>query len=286
MEGSNSHEEGLIRLMANPRTRETISLLRDADRPLHVTDLAEQFVDQNTAIVDASDYEEKYERMLMVLHHNHLPKLDDAGLADYDRDENIVTYHGESTVDVEWLDCDPVADIIEHFETEGEVGEDTIGVLKGRESVIKHGQWLADEANEELFCMYVSDELLGEECVRHAENAIIRGVNIYMGSQNSTVRELTRKHLPEATLWEPQLDWMSRSSDTPTIGRLVFADRTKLMLALVGGPDTGEASEETALIAEGETNPFVVFVRELLGPRLDHLDHQSSNFRSALEFEP
>lgn len=271
--------------MADPQARETLFLLQDTNHSLHVEDLAERLVKQNTTIVDTSDYEDEYDQVLMALHHNHLPKFDNAGLVDYDRDENVVAYRGGPTVDAEWLDCTPIGDVIDHFETEGEIGEDAIGVLEGSETISEHGRWLAGEADEELFCMYVSDDLLGEECVRRAEDAIDRGVDFYMGSQNPNVREFTRNHLPEATLWEPQRDWMNAASDDPTIGRLVFADRTKLMLGFAADPEAGESSGETALIGEGADNPLVVFVRELMGPRLDHLDYQSKNFQSELGFQ-
>jgi hypothetical protein len=48
--------------------------------------------------------------------------------------------------------------------------------------------------------------------------------------------------------------------------------------------DAEKARRETAVIGAGEDNPLVVLVRELLGPRLDHLDYQSENFRSELPF--
>jgi len=39
------------------------------------------------------------------------------------------------------------------------------------------------------------------------------------------------------------------------------------------------------MTGDGTTIPPVVLVRELLGPRLDHLDYQSDDFLGALPFE-
>lgn len=55
------------------------------------------------------------------------------------------------------------------------------------------------------------------------------------------------------------------------------------MLALLDEPGAdGQYPEEKAMVGGGVDNPLVVLVRELLGPRLDHLDYQSADLRSQL----
>lgn len=130
--------------------------------------------------------------------------------------------------------------------------------------------------------MYVSTDLLEDECICRARNAHERGVSMYMGSRSEAVRELTRERLPEATIWEPQLDWLN-SPGFPRIGRLILMDRRKVMLAILNEPATDDPyPEETAVVGAGEHHPLVSLVRELLGPRLDHLDYQSDDFRTEL----
>lgn len=131
--------------------------------------------------------------------------------------------------------------------------------------------------------MYVSTELLEDDCLHHARAAVDRGVEMFMGSRDADVRALTREHLPEATIWEPRRGWVGSPGGYPKVGRLVLVDRRKVMLALLDEPGSGgDGPGETAMVGEGEANPLVVLVRTLLGPRLDHLDLQSTDFRSEL----
>ena len=278
-----SDNERIGRLVSDPRYRAVLTALEDADGPLRVRDLAERLLDRDDAPLETAASESELERLLVSLHHDRLPKLADVGLVEYDQEANVAK-DVSSTVDAEWLDADIVADLVARFEARGAIDESAIGVVEGRENVVDYGRRLADEAEDELFLMYVSDDLLKESCLEHAKDAIERGVDIYMGSQNSTVCDLTRRHLPEATLWEPQLDWMNVPSRYPTIGRLVLADREKVMLAMLDEPEANGTSGETAVVGTGQDNPLVVLVRELLGPRLDHLDYQSEEFRSELPF--
>lgn len=166
----------------------------------------------------------------------------------------------------------------------GSPGEETVGTIEGRESVIARGQQLFEEADEELFLMFVSDELLADGCITRLQDAIERGVDVYLGSQTREVRDLVRRRVPEATIWEPQQDWLNVSSQYPRIGQFVFADRQALMLALLDESESDGNYTETALTGEGETNPLVLLARELLGPRLDHLDYQSEDLHSQHRF--
>lgn len=269
--------EAQIRLLADGCNRAVLTVLDEAGRPLHAEELAERLVDREVTVVETADYEDRLDRTLLVLHHDRLPRLAEAGFVEYDCEENVVTARDAAASAVEWQDG-PVFD-----ELESHLGaEEGVGVVEGRGSILRYGRRLADEAEEELFCMFVSTDLLEEECIRRAENAVGRGVQMYVGSRNPEVRDLVRERLPEATVWEPQLDW----TNTPThsrVGRLVLVDRRKVMLAVLEEPDPDGADvEETALVGDGEDHPLVVLVRELLGSRLDHLDHQSEDFRSRL----
>lgn len=282
---SRSHKEQILKHLTDSRNRSILTILHDAARPLHVTELTEQLVARETTIINSSDYEDALDRVRISLHHKRLPKLAEAGLLEYDRNQSVVTVRDSTTVDATWIDVDQIDNWLARLQTGSRADEQTIGILEGREDVIEHGRHLADVATDDLFCMYVSDDLLEEECIRRAEDAIRRGVDIYLGSQNPTVRDLTRKHLPEATVWEPQLDVMNARSQYPRVGRFVFADREKIMLALIDEPDADGTSRETAMIGEGKNNPLVVLARELLGSRLDHLDYQSETLQDDLPFE-
>ncbi|WP_290810171.1 ArsR family transcriptional regulator [Halovivax sp.] len=296
-----TREEELVRLLVSERNRAILTRLTDASRPLTVTELAEHLASRERSVVRRTDFERDLQQTRISLHHNLLPKLDEVGVVRYDREENVVSAPDGTPVDPTWFGARQFDELMSRFGTSGETDEATVGVIEGRENVLEYGQRLLDEAAEELFLMYVSEEMLNEECHHHVEDAIDRGVSISIGSQNSRVRDVVRRHFPEVTIWEPQVDWMNDRSSAPKVGRLIFADRDTIMLAIVHEVDDeppadttsdsrslAEANEgarvERAIVGEGEENPLVVLVRELLGPRLDHLDYQSDEFRRELPF--
>lgn len=277
-----SATEEQVRLLADARNQTLLTILDDAGEPLHVEELADRLVTNDITMVSSSQYEDQLDQTLLSLHHERLPKLAEVGLVQYDPETNIATYPTSTAPNVEWEDEAMIDALVTHLPTSPEADESGVRVLEDREATIQYGRRLADEADEELFCMYASTDLLGEECIRRAEGAIDRGVTLYMGSQNAEVRELTRKHLPEATFWEPQLDWLNTPM-YPRVGRLVLVDRHKVMLAILEEPDDDDSFPgETTLVGDGEDHPLVVLVRDLLGPRLDHLDYQSDEFRNEL----
>lgn len=281
-----SDEEQIVRLLTDSHDRTILAILDDSGRELPLTELAERLVAHGEAVFESADYERELERVLISLHHNHMPKLEESGMVEYDTDEKVVRSEDYSAVDPEWLEVEMIDELLARFHTEDGANEDSVGVIEGRESVIEYGHRLADEAEDELFVMYVSDDLLEDECLRHAQDALDRGVDISLGSRDPDVHTLVREHLPEAELWEPQFDWMNTPSSYPKVGRLVLADRDKVMVGMLTESDGELRTVEQATVGRGESNPLVVLVRDLLGPRIDHLDYQSETFRSELPFEP
>jgi hypothetical protein len=270
-------------ILSDPHYREILAVLEDAKRPLHVTELAEQLVKRDETMISADEYERQLKQERLSLHHNSLPRLAEYRVIDYDLEENIVSSRPDVVPEIDWLDEDVFDQLLARFSTDSQSTENSVGVLEGHQAAIECGKQLADEAEEELFCMYVSTDLLEEECLSHAEDAINRGVELYLGSQNPEVRDLCRKRLPEVTLWEPQRAWLRTPSEYPTVSRLVLVDRRKVMLAILDEPNADSSyPEERTIVGDGEDNPLVVLVRELLGPRLDHLDYQSADFQSEI----
>ncbi|ADB60842.1 hypothetical protein Htur_1957 [Haloterrigena turkmenica DSM 5511] len=270
-----SEDEEIIRLLTDPTNREILTALNGTPRGLSVTEIAGQL---------SSADETELDQTIISLHHNYLPRLDEAGLVAYDHDENIVTTGHRSTDDADWMDVEALDELLSQFGTGRRPDEGTVGRLEGREAVYDYCRDLADRADDELFLIYASDELLDEECLPYAENAIDRGVDLYAGTKNRDAREFFRERLPEATIWEPQMDWMYEQANYPKVSRLIVADRETVVVGLWEEDATG-AQTEVAMIGEGRTNPLVVLTRELLGARLDHLDYQSDEFLEGLPFE-
>lgn len=281
----NSDEDRVIRLIAETRNRAVLSILNDAARSLTVTELAERLVAHDAPETNATADESELQRVVLSLHHDELPRLDEADLIDYDPDANVVSYETYPSVSAEWLDLELIDELLSCFGSGGSAGDERVGVVEGRDDVIEYGRHLADGAETELFCMYVCADLLEEGCIQSAQDAIERDVELTLGTRDPAVRELVRDRLPEATVWEPQLDWLNDPAQYPTIGRLIFADRKRVMLALMDDADA-DGRTETAIVGDGADNPLVVLVRELLGARLDHLDYQNEDLLAELPFEP
>lgn len=281
------HEDRVLRLLADAGNRAIVAILREARSPLDANELADRLVTEEPGVFDPDEYERAFQRTLVSLHHHRLPKLADAGLLEYDRDERTVADAGYAAAEVEWFDLEAIDELLDRFRAGRGAAESSIGVVEGSESVYRYARRLVAEAEEELFLIYASTALLEEECVPSAREAIERGVRFCVGSGNPDVREFFRTRLPEATIWEPQLDWANDPTTYPQVDRLVFADREAIVVGLIDepaedDPAAGTGGVETAMVGRGETSPLVVFARELLGPRLDHLDCQSENFRSGL----
>ncbi|MDF9747858.1 DUF7344 domain-containing protein [Natrinema salsiterrestre] len=277
-----SQEDEIIRLLADTTNRAVLTALNDAAREMTVTELAERLVSGDT-ILRSSNYESELEQTVISLHHDHLPRLDEAGLIEYDTDNNVVSYGNYSSVDAEWMDLEILDELLSRFRTERRVDESAVGLLEGRDDVYEHCRELADGAENELFLIYASDDLLDEDCLPHAKSAIERDVELYAGTKSRDAREFFREYLPDATIWDPQMDWMYDQSSCPRISRLIVVDRKKVVIGLWDEDDDGTRTE-IALVGQGDTNPLVVLVRELLGPRLDHLDYQSDDFLGNLPF--
>lgn len=277
--GPDSATEQQARLLTDRRNRVVLRALEEEGEALHVEELADRLVARDVTVVERESYETELDRVTLTLHHDRLPKLEAAGLIDYDRTATAATAR-LTTGPADVREVPTLLDALERqLGPNTDRVDDGIGTITGRESVLTYGRQLADEADEELFCIYVRPDLLEDACLCHAENALERGVDLAVGSQNPSVRDLVRNQLPEATIWEPQLDLLNAPT-FPRVGRLVLADRRTVMLAVLEDPT--DETEETALIGEGEDHPLVLLVRELLGPRLDHLDYQSDEFRSEL----
>ncbi|WP_254525657.1 helix-turn-helix domain-containing protein [Natrinema caseinilyticum] len=276
-------QEEILRLLTDGTNRAILTVLNSHNGTLSLSEVAERIVSQETTS-DASNRDERISELVVALHHRHLPKLSQAGLLEYDSVRNVVSPSDSSVVDTDWLDGQTLDELRFQFGRESGSEEREIEILDGREAVYDYGRELADVADEELFLIYASGELLDEACLPHATDAIERGVSLYAGTKSEDAREFFSESLPEATIWDPQMDWMYEQSNFPKVSRLIVADRESVVVGLWrGGP--GGSRSEVGMVGEGKTNPLVVLVRELLGSRLDHLDYQSDDFLGNLPFE-
>lgn len=256
--------------LAHRRRRVVLSVLGDHDGAMDRRTLA-------TAVADRTAADESSTEDLRVsLSHVDLPKLQQAGLVRYDADAGTVSHEGHPALDESWFAIRSDEPSRPAASTPAQTAD--VHALDGREALLAHAHTLFEEADDELFIMATTDGLIAEACLRRLQDALDRGVDVYVGSQTASVRDCVRERLPEAVIWEPQMDWLNLPPNYDRIGRLVLADRNAILLGTLGGGD----SRETGLTGRGEDNPLVVLMRDLLGSRLDHLDAQSADFRSRL----
>lgn len=77
--------DALFSILSHRHRRYALAYLLEREEPVAVETVISHVVDR----IDSS--EETYDRVALRFHHGHLPKLANAGLIEYDRDERIVT---------------------------------------------------------------------------------------------------------------------------------------------------------------------------------------------------
>jgi predicted transcriptional regulator len=91
--------------LADERRRETLRVLREADTPLSVTDLAVELTGVGEPSTDQAV--ERVRRRRVQLYHRHLPRLADVGLVEFDPERRIVSV--EADVDATLLEDEQIA---------------------------------------------------------------------------------------------------------------------------------------------------------------------------------
>ncbi|ADB60689.1 hypothetical protein Htur_1804 [Haloterrigena turkmenica DSM 5511] len=278
--------DGLFAALSDSRRRTILTVLANQYHPISAETLARDVAAREDGTAERAVSRERVDEVRLSLHHLHLPLLRDAGLIGYDGESETVSYEGHPDLRVEWLETDadgadetavdPGADSENERSATDESAADSsdkgVRTLEGRERIVATGQSLCERADDELFMMFTTTGLLEEGCIRRIEDALDRGVDVYVGSPDPRVRELVRERVPEATLWESQLDWLDLPANGESVGRLVFADREAVMLGTLGTPAGDNEYDETAILGEGPGNGLVVLMRQLLGSRLDSRD--------------
>lgn len=90
-------QDTVFELLSSPRRRYVLYLLREAGEPVELTTLAEQVAawENETDIDDITEQERK--RVYVSLYQTHIPRLDDAGIVEYDKETGMVALAAEAT---------------------------------------------------------------------------------------------------------------------------------------------------------------------------------------------
>jgi DNA-binding transcriptional ArsR family regulator len=104
-------KDTIFAMLSNQRRRHVLHYLKRNEGPATIRDLAEQLAAwENGVEIQELNYKQR-KRVYTSLHQTHLPKLDDCGIVEYNRDRGVVTLTGRvSELDV-YLEVVPKNDI-------------------------------------------------------------------------------------------------------------------------------------------------------------------------------
>ncbi|QLG48574.1 DUF7344 domain-containing protein [Natrinema halophilum] len=96
----------IFELLKNRRRREVLAYLLDADETVTLGELAEQIAAwENDTEVNALSSDQR-KRVYVALYQTHLPKMDDAGIVEYDQDRGLITLSDNADLLMMYLDTD------------------------------------------------------------------------------------------------------------------------------------------------------------------------------------
>lgn len=132
--------------------------------------------------------------------------------------------------------------------------------------------------------MFTATDLLEAGCFTRIRDAARRGVDVYLGTRDPTVREYVQEHAPEVVLWEPDTNWLDVPVAGDRVGRLLLVDREAVMLGTLSEETTDGVRGERALVGEGANDTLVTVIRQLVVPHLEPIDEETEDVASDLPF--
>lgn len=96
----------IFELLKNRRRREVLAYLLEAEETVTLGELAEQIAAwENDTDVNALSSDQR-KRVYVALYQTHLPKMDDAGIVDYDQDRGLISLSDNADLLMMYLDTD------------------------------------------------------------------------------------------------------------------------------------------------------------------------------------
>lgn len=86
-----NEDDQVVRVLADRQRRCVLESLKAATAPVGLADLAVELAHRDSDAAAGASFDETARRMRIRLHHCHLPMLDDAGLIDYDAENQHVS---------------------------------------------------------------------------------------------------------------------------------------------------------------------------------------------------
>src|SRR6056297_2781768 len=96
----------IFELLKNRRRREVLTYLLDCDETVTLSELAEQIAAwENDTTVNQLNSDQR-KRVYVALYQTHLPKMDDAGIIEYDQDRGLIELSDNADLLVMYLDTE------------------------------------------------------------------------------------------------------------------------------------------------------------------------------------
>jgi sugar-specific transcriptional regulator TrmB len=109
-----------------------------------------------------------------------------------------------------------------------ETGQETvheIWALSGHRAIVNRTQQLLDEASRELALVIGEESVLTDRLIDRLQAAQQRGVTVFVGTTEASVRERIQTQVPGASVFVSGLGWVHGSEDDETqISRLLLID--------------------------------------------------------------
>lgn len=167
------------------------------------------------------------------------------------------------------------AGVFEELEPREKYGESNgVWTIEGRQNTIDRGQWIIEQAEEELFMMFTLNDLVLDGCIDRIQGALDRGASVTVGTHNEELKERIRSQAPEVLVWEPLRDWLGLPvADDGMLGRLLMVDRELVMIGslLDETKEENGVHRETAVWSRGANSGLVTTVCNIIGNRADTL---------------
>ncbi|OAQ54447.1 hypothetical protein HTG_02545 [Natrinema mahii] len=105
-EGERLSKDVIFELLKNRRRREVLTYLLEADETVTLGELAEQIAAwENDTDVNALSSDQR-KRVYVALYQTHLPKMDDAGIVEYDQDRGLISLSDNADLLMMYLDTE------------------------------------------------------------------------------------------------------------------------------------------------------------------------------------
>jgi len=171
---------------------------------------------------------------------------------------------------------DTLESYLDSLEREGEADEldqvQEVWSLAGQDGITSRTLDIVEAAEDEILLLAVDEEILSEDLLAALTDAIGRGVNVIVGGISGAIVESIQTELPEAEVFETELDWLVGSNgdveDEVAIGRLLLVDRETLLVSSFYPDEGTEQHTEQAVFATGLGNGVVVLIRRLIATGL------------------